>query len=171
MGGYSMQKISFVLGLVKISYEQELERLKRINQKADNLTKYISIYLVMLNLVVPLIIKENIVLIFSPWICYLLTVIPAVFSLVIAVVAQVFDKITLFPMGYSLENDIIDNPEEYDSILKLESKEIALYDDVITEIEKNNDLKIRYIIVGYVFYVISVIALAFIILSVLISMQ
>lgn len=166
-----MQKISFVLELAKISYEQELERLKRINQKADNLTKYISIYLVMLNLVIPLVIKENIVLTFSPWICYLLTVIPAVLSLIIAVITQAFDKITLFPMGYSLENDIIDNPEEYDSTLKLESKQIALYDDAITEIEKNNDLKIRYIIAGYVFYTISAIALAFIVLSVLVSLR
>lgn len=163
-----MQKISFVLELVKISYEQELERLKRINQKADNLTKYISIYLVMLNLVIPLIVNKNIVLTFSPWLCYLLAVIPAVLSFIIAVIIQAFDRITLFPMGYSLENDIIDNPQEYDSALKLESKQIALYDDAITEIEKNNDLKIRYIIVGYVLYTVSIIALASIVLSVLV---
>ena len=162
-----MQEIRFVLEFAKISYEQELERLKRINRKADNLTRYISIYLVMLNLVISSIIKGHIILNFSPWVCYLLTVIPAVLSLIIAVIIQAFDKITLFPMGYSLENDIIDNPEEYDSTLKLESKQIALYDDAITEIEKNNDSKIRCIIAGYVFYIISVIALAFIVLGVL----
>lgn len=166
-----MQEIRFVLEFAKISYEQELERLKRINRKADNLTRYISIYLVMLNLVISSIIKGHIILNFSPWVCYLLTVIPAVLSLIIAVIIQAFDKITLFPMGYSLENDIIDNPEEYDSTLKLESKQIALYDDAITEIEKNNDSKIRCIIAGYVFYIISVIALAFIVLSVLVSLR
>ncbi|MDE7436123.1 MAG: hypothetical protein K2N01_09955 [Lachnospiraceae bacterium] len=166
-----MQKIGFVLDLVKVSYEQEMDRLKRINQKADNLTKYISIYLVMLNLVVPLIIKKNIALMLSPWICYLLAVVPAVVSLIIAVATQALDKVTLFPMGYSLENDIIDNPKEYDSDIKLESKQIALYDDAIMEIEKNNDLKIRYIIGGYVFYSIAVIALAVIVLDVLLLLQ
>lgn len=166
-----MKKYSFVLELVKISYEQELERLKRINQKADNLTKYISIYLVMLNLVVPVIIKEDIVLVFSPRICYILTIIPAIISLVIAVIIQAFDKITLFPRGYTLENDIIDNPEEYNSSLKREAKQIALYDDATTKIEDNNNLKIRYVIWGYVSYIISIIALAIIILNGLVSLK
>jgi len=107
----------------------------------------------------------------SPWVYYLLTVIPAVISLIIAVITQAFDKVTLFPMGYTIENDIIDNPEEYDSDLKLDSRQIALYDNAIAAIEKNNDLKIRCIIVWYIIYTISVIALAVIVLSVLVSLR
>ncbi len=162
-----MQKIDFVLDMVKISYEQELERLKRINQKADNLTKYISIYLVMLNIVVSLVVKENMSLTIAPWLCYLLTIVPAVISLIIVVVTQAFDRLTFFPKGESLENDIIDNPAEYDSDLKLVSKQVALYDNVIMEIEKNNKRKIIFVIVGYIFYAISVVALAGLVLNAL----
>lgn len=166
-----MHEVGFVLDLVKISYEQELERLKRINQKADNLTKYISIYLVMLNLIVPLIIQKKIAVAIAPWLCYVLTIVPAVVSLVIAVIAQAIDKLTLFPTGESIENDIVDCPKDYDSDLKLQSKQIALYDDAISEIEKNNDSKIRCIISGYIFYAISVIAFAVLALNVLVILE
>lgn len=62
------------------------------------------------NIVVSLVAKGNVSLAIAPWLCYLLTAVPAVISLIIAVVAQAFDRVTLFPMGEVLEKDMIDRP-------------------------------------------------------------
>jgi hypothetical protein len=45
--------------MVKIAYERECEHLKGVDEKADNLTKYVSVYLVMLNILVPIMVKLN----------------------------------------------------------------------------------------------------------------
>lgn len=82
-------------------------------------------------------------------------------------IAQAVDRVTLFPLGDTLEKDIVDHPEEYDSDIKLESKQIALYDVAIEAISENNDCKIKFIIIGHIFYAISVIALAIVVLQVL----
>lgn len=151
---------------MKETYKQEQERLKALNQKADNLTKYVSIFLVLLNIILPMVV-EYMSIDFKFALCaYIFVCIPSILSLVFAVKEQKLSKICRFPTGHKfleITKDKVGTDVEW---LKFK---IAQYDQAISVLEENNDTKVKDIRRGYNCYIFAVVMLTIFTLIIIIA--
>lgn len=155
-GGNINTRLKNVLSLVEETYKQEQERLKALNQKADNLTRYVSIFLVLLNIIVPMVVKYTNINFKFAFCAYIFVCFPSILSLVFAVKEQKLSKICRFPTGHKLLDMTKDKVNTDDDWLKFK---IAQYDKAIDVLEENNDSKVSDIRKGYNCYIFAIIML------------
>lgn len=138
------------------TYKQEQERMKALNQKADNLTKYVSIFLVLLNIIVPMVVKYTNINFKFAFCAYIFVCIPSILSLIFAVKEQKLSEMCRFPTGHKLLDMTKGKANTDVEWLKFK---IAQYDKAIEVLEQNNDTKVNDIKMGYNCYIFSVIML------------
>lgn len=145
-----------IFNITQEAYKQEQERIKSLNLKADNLTRYISIYLVMLNAIVLLIFKYAVLNIFIAVMAYVLVFIPSIISLFLATRVQSLSKISRFPDGYLLDERTKDN-DDFDNDIDWIILTITEYNKAIKVLECDNDNKAKYIKWAYVMYDLAIV--------------
>lgn len=156
-GGDSIDtRLKNVFSIVEETYKQEQERLKALNQKADNLTKYVSIFLVLLNIILPMVVKYTSIDLIFALCAYIFVCIPSILSLIFAVKEQKLSKMCRFPTGHKLLKMTKDKVGTDVEWLKFK---IAQYDQAIDVLEENNDNKVKDIKRGYNCYIFAVVML------------
>lgn len=156
-----------VLAIAEEAYQQEQERMKSLNQKADNLTRYVSIFLVLLNIILPLVVKYTQIKFILAVFAYIFVCVPSIISLIFAIKEQRLSTICRFPDGHSLIKVASEeNLKTNDEWLKYK---ISQYDLAIKTLEQNNDEKVKDIKIGYGSYILSVIMLTLFTLWIIIA--
>lgn len=156
-----------VLTIAEEAYQQEQERMKSLNQKADNLTRYVSIFLVLLNIILPLVVKYTQIKFILALLAYIFVCVPSIISLICAVKEQRLSKMCRFPDGHSLIE--VASEENLNSNVEWLKYKISQYDLAIKILEENNDEKVKDIKRGYGNYILSVIMLTLFTLWIIIA--
>lgn len=127
--------------------------MKALNQKADNLTKYVSIFLVLLNIVIPMVIEYMSVSVGLAITMYMLVCVPCLVSLIFAIKEQKSSKMCRFPTGEKITEIAKSEITSNDDWIALK---ISQYDIAIKVLEENNSFKVKDIKRGYNFYAFAV---------------
>lgn len=153
--------------LSKEAYGQELERQKAIGVKADYLMKFYTLLLAVLNLSLPLIIKyaglENSYM----WkVFYGLAMTSILLGIVSALLIQRPRKVVLFPGGTTALKEVQKSEKPAGSEEWI-YKNILLLDKRTLSIERGNRDAVKWTVVSYVMFVLSIILMGFFFYSVI----
>ena len=152
-------QLSNVLAIVEKTYKQECDRLETPNAKADNLTKYVSVLLVLLNLIIPIVLDYASFSLKYAILAYIAIFVPSITSLILAVKEQRSSKIYRFPTGHKLLKVIqkveAEKGKEFTD-KDWEEYNISQYDLAIEALEKNNNEKVREIRWAYNCYIFAI---------------
>lgn len=140
--------------------------MKALNQKADNLTKYVSIFLVLLNIILPMVVKYTSINFRFAFCAYIFVCVPSVLSLIFAVKEQKLSKMCRFPTGHKLL-DMTKGKVNTD--VEWQKFKIAQYDQAIRVLEENNDTKVDDIRKGYNCYIFAIIMLTIFTLIIIVA--
>ncbi len=147
-----------VLEIVKEAYQQEVFSMNKLDTKADNATKYISIYLVLVNLLITVLFKMQDLIQNAPRLSkldYILILLPATITLIAAIFGQLITKMSFLPNGQTLIAVI----EEYKTLFKTEEDylqyRIDAYDKMIATLRKTNKFKRICVFIAYGGYFLS----------------
>ena len=155
--------IKLILPIVEEAYHQEQNALEKWDRKADNLTRYISIYLVLYNLLVSLVNSKNAQGSFSIQFTrcdYIVMLIPALISLIFAITGQALSRIGFFPNAEELFDMFKSKPEKYKNEGDLLQYKLMSYNKFIKILRRNNLVKKICVFISYIGYFISIIILA-----------
>lgn len=137
--------------------------MEKWDRKADNLTRYISIYLVLFNLLVSImnskVTQETVSIIFTKY-DYLIMLIPALIALIFAILGQAISRIGFFPNADELIKTFEDNPRKYETEKDILQYKLMAYNKFINILRKNNTFKKIFVFISYIGYFISIIILA-----------
>lgn len=146
-----------ILPIVEEAYHQEQNALEKWDRKADNLTKYISIYLVLFNLFTSLVNAKNgqgnIVL--SRY-DYIVMLIPALVAFVFAIAGQALSRVGFLPNAEELFKLFKSKPEEYETENDILQYRLMAYNKFIKILRRNNFIKKIFVFVSYIGYLISI---------------
>jgi hypothetical protein len=156
-------EVKFILPIVEEAYHQELNALEKWDKKADNVTKYISIYLVLFNILfsfLKITAEQNKVSFVFTKSDYFLTLAPAIIALAFAVFGQAFSRIGFLPNAKQLITVFMDKPEKYSTEEDIIKFRLLTYDKLIKILKWNNLFKGICVLISYLGYFVSLIILA-----------
>lgn len=156
-------EIKYILPIVEEAYHQELSALEKWDKKADNVTRYISTYLVLFNILfsfLKIIAEQNKTLFVFSKTDYILMLMPAIIALVFAVLGQALSRIGFLPNAKQLVKTLMDNSEKYETEEDIVKFRLVAYDKLIGILKKNNLFKGICVLISYFGYFISLIILA-----------
>lgn len=152
-----------ILPIVEETYHQEQNALEKWDRKADNLTRYVSIYLVLFNLLVSIMnskVSQPTVSVTFTKCDYLIMLVPALISLIFAILGQALSRVGFFPNATELINIFKGKPEKYETENDILQYKLMAYNKFIDILRKNNLFKKIFVFISYIGYFISIIALA-----------
>ncbi len=153
-----------LLSVVEESYHQEKNALSKWDSKADNITRYVSIYLVLVNLFIS-ILKSNLdvgteVQGFGGK-DYLFILLPAIISLFFAIIGQALSRIGFLPDARTLLVEIKEQPDQFKTEEDILEYKLMAYDKLIDILRKNNRFKCFCVLLAYITYFLSLIIFVF----------
>lgn len=156
------EKLEFCFEIGKIAYEQEQSRMESIKNKAENLVKYSTLILGIVNLAVSLVINGalivNVTEIMS--IMYLITVAFVLCCIITTLLTQKPSLVRIFPDGVVMIETMQVEKEDYNGKEKQLYQQILMYTECTRTLNMNNEKSIKLLRFAYVFYVLSILILA-----------
>lgn len=155
------EQLNYCLKIAIEAYRQENARSENIKMRAENLVKYSTIFVAIANLVVSLMNKGalGINVTVGSKIIYICLMITIILCIVLALFSQRPVLTEMFPDGVWMFEEIRSHQDKY----KYENERIyellLRYTSSKRTIKESNDTSIRFIIVSYILYILSIILL------------
>lgn len=154
--------MEYALQIGTDAYEQEKRREQTINSKADYLFKWLTLFIAVFNIAIPLLVKEidfdykNCFLI----IIYILLMISVVVAMCMIASINFPQKIKLLPKGCR----ILEQAEKFSDMdnidLDILYQKILFQDKITEQLSKNNDKAIIKITIANIAIIIAILCLA-----------
>lgn len=157
--GGEIMGVQTLLPIVEESYHQEQNALNKWDNKADNITRYVSIYLVLVNLLLSILTSrietegQQIQVFGSKG--YLMILLPAIISLLLAIIGQALSRIGFLPDAKTLLKNVDEQPEVFKTEEDILQYRLMLYDELIIILRKNNRFKCVCVMLSYIAYMVS----------------
>lgn len=136
-----MSLMEHCLEISEERYKQEQHREEILKGRVDYLFRWLTLFISIFNLAVPLIVKEAKLNYKDKWfvILYLLLMVLFVAAMLIIVFLEVPQKVKIYPSGTDILKKAKEEPDKYTNEMKFRYQKI-LYRDVITgKLQQNND--------------------------------
>lgn len=131
------------------AYEQEKSREKAINNKADYLFRWLTLFVGVFNIAIPIIIKETQIDYKDTWfvVLYILLMVLIVGAMLTIVVLNLPQKVKIYPSGSDILKKIQRDSNKNDNNV-FQTYQNVLYRDILTkQLSKNNDRAIVCIVI------------------------
>lgn len=146
------------LEIGKEAYTQELSRQKTIINKAEYLMKFHTLLIAILNLSLPLIIKYVELKNSALWrVFYILTMACLLMGIIFTLLIQRPRKIAMFQTGTSVLKEVQKKGDLAYTEDEWLYKKLLLSDRMTLSLERANNFSVRWIVMAYVFFVLSII--------------
>lgn len=157
-----METIEYCQKMSDEAYEQERDREKKINIKADYLFRWLTLFVGVFNIAVPIIVKESEINYndFYFRVLYILLMVLIVGAMLIIVILNMPKKVKIYPSGSDILREIQKNADKNGNKVVLAYQNV-LYKDILTKrLARNNDRAIVCITIVNVMLLIALICLA-----------
>lgn len=146
------------LEIGKEAYTQELSRQKTIINKEEYLMKFHTLLIAILNLSLPLIIKYVELKNSALWrVFYILTMACLLMGIIFTLLIQRPRKIAMFQTGTSVLKEVQKKGDLAYTEDEWLYKKLLLSDRMTLSLERANNFSVRWIVMAYVFFVLSII--------------
>lgn len=152
--------VKLLLPIIEESYHQEQNALSKWDNKADNITRYVSIYFVLVNLLVSILkTKSEIGIKMQNFggMDYLLILCPVIISLFLAIIGQALSRVGFLPDAKTLFTEIEKHLDQFKTEEDICEYKLMAYDELISILRKNNRYKCICVLSAYIMYFISLI--------------
>lgn len=156
-----LDKLKYCLKIGQVSYDQEKERLKSLDKRAENLIKYSTLLIAVTNLVVSLAGKAFFQIKDTPCVknLYIILMLVIIGCLVLSLISQRPGKIKIFPDGkWMFENMQKENGKyatEQERVYEL----ILRYSCSTNSLQKLNSCTMVFLGIAYFLYILSIVLL------------
>lgn len=157
-----ISKLDYAFQISKEAYKQEVERREIIHRKSEYLIKWITIFISVFNIAIPIIAKEikfecndcTFIVLYSILMCGL---VGAMISLVLLEYPQ---KVKCYPLGYEILNNKKNKLSEENVDLEIIYNNILIQDSITKKLSQSNNRAANKIIVANICIILAIISLS-----------
>lgn len=157
-----MEIIEYCQKISDQAYEQEKERESKINCKADYLFKWLTLFVGIFNIAVPIIVKEAEINYrdFCFIVLYILLMVLVVCAMLVIVILNLPKKVKIYPCGSDILKKIQKSSNENSDDF-LGAYQNILYKDVLTkQLSKNNNYALVCVTIANILLLMALICMA-----------
>lgn len=158
--------MQYAVEIAKISYQQELDRNKKISTKTDYLIKYITILSGFLSLILKIIEEQLETLIETTFFRMILVISICMLIITIGLLLSVMrpKKVSFFPTGAEFLEVLKENNNDFDEQWKLKYYEVLQYSKATNKLEKANKIDTIIVTVSYIAFILAILGWAILII-------